>query len=155
LGQYRCIAQAAARRTAKACGNLQAVHEVRTGHAGEGDAGTCTGFRGAESQDIPALGSAEGALRLGLGNLFAVAENYPDLKTNDTFKHLQARVTGLENAIADRREFYNESVNVNNVRIEQFPDVIVARLLGFQPFTLLKFSSKEKADVNMRHLFNA
>jgi LemA protein len=107
-----------------------------------------------ESHDIPALGNAEGALRLGLGNLFAVAENYPDLKTNDTFKHLQGRITGLENAIADRREFYNDSVNVNNVRIEQFPDVIVARLLGFQAFTLLKFSSREKADVTMRHLFN-
>ena len=107
-----------------------------------------------ESHDIAALGNAEGALRLGLGNLFAVAENYPDLKTNDTFKHLQGRITSLENAIADRREFYNESVNVNNVRIEQFPDVIVARLLGFQPFTLLKFSSTEKVDVNIRHLFN-
>jgi LemA protein len=63
--------------------------------------------------DIPALGQAEGALRLGLGGLFAVAEAYPDLKADETFQHLQARITGLENAIADRREFYNESVNVN------------------------------------------
>jgi LemA protein len=77
-------------------------------------------FAARESHDIPALGSAEGALRLGLGNLFAVAENYPDLKTNETFQHLQARISGLENAIADRREFYNENVNVNNVRRHLF-----------------------------------
>jgi LemA protein len=112
-------------------------------------------FAARKSQNISALGQAEGVLRLRLGNLFAVAENYPDLKTNESFQQLQARITGLENAIADRREFYNESVNINNVRIEQFPDVIVARLLGFQPFFLLKFGSKEKTDVDMRHLFNA
>ena len=105
------------------------------------------------SHDIPALGQAEGALRLGLGNLFAVAEAYPELKTNDTFKHLQARITGLENAIADRREFYNDSVNVNNVRVEQFPDTIVARLFSFRQFPLLRFASEEKKDVDVRQLF--
>ena len=52
-------------------------------------------------------------LRLGLGNLFAVAEAYPDLKANESFQHLQTRISGLEDAIADRREFYNASVNVN------------------------------------------
>ena len=107
-----------------------------------------------ESHNIPALGQAEGALRLGLGNLFAVAEAYPELKTDETFKHLQARITGLENAIADRREFYNESVNVNNVRVEQFPDTLVARLLGFRQFSLLRFAAEEKKDIDMRQLFN-
>lgn len=107
------------------------------------------------SHDIPALGQAEGALRLGLGNLFAVAEAYPDLKTNETFQHLQARITGLENAIADRREFYNDSVNVNNVRVEQFPDTIVARLFGFRQFPLLRFAAEEKKDVDLKQLFNS
>jgi len=106
-----------------------------------------------ESQDMGALGPAEGALRLRLGNLFAVAEAYPDLKTNETFLHLQARVTGLENAIADRREFYNESVNVNNIRIEQFPDTIVAGMFGFKPFQLLEFEASEKGDVDVKTLF--
>lgn len=106
-----------------------------------------------EHQDIAALGAAEGVLRAGLGNLFAVAEAYPELKTNETFLHLQARITGLENAIADRREFYNESVNLNNVAIEQFPDVIVAQLTGFKPFKLLKFSAAETSDVNIAGLF--
>lgn len=107
------------------------------------------------SHDIPALGHAEGALRLGLGNLFAVAEAYPELKTNETFQHLQARITGLENAIADRREFYNDSVNVNNVRVEQFPDTIVARLFGFRQFPLLRFAAEEKKDVDLKQLFSS
>ena len=107
-----------------------------------------------ESQNIPALGQAEGALRLGLGNLFAVAEAYPDLKTNETFQHLQGRITQLEDAIADRREFYNESVNVNNVRIEQVPDNIVAGMFVFKPFQLLEFQAEEKADVDVKKLFS-
>ncbi|MDO9600795.1 MAG: LemA family protein, partial [Rhodocyclaceae bacterium] len=72
-----------------------------------------------ENQNIPALGQAEGALRMGLGQIFAVAEAYPELKANENFMQLQARITALENAIADRRELYNESVNINNIRIVQ------------------------------------
>jgi LemA protein len=108
-----------------------------------------------EQRDIGALGAAEGELRGALGRLFAVAEAYPDLKTNQTFQHLQGRISGLENAIADRREFYNESVNINNVRIEQFPDSIVAAIFSFQPFALLKFSSEQTSDVDMKQLFRA
>lgn len=105
------------------------------------------------SLDMSALGSAETQLRQGLGHLFAIAEAYPDLKANESFRHLQSRITGLENAIADRREFYNESVNNNNVRIEQFPDILVARMLNFKPFSLLEFTEKETADVNLNALF--
>jgi LemA protein len=108
-----------------------------------------------EARDIGALGQAEGDLRGALGRLFAVAEAYPDLKANQTFLHLQERISSLENAIADRREFYNESVNVNNVRIEQFPDSIVAGTFGFKPFELLKFSTAEKEDVDVKQLFQA
>ena len=108
-----------------------------------------------ESQNIGALGAAEGALRASVGNLFAVAEAYPDLKTNQTFQQLQARVSSLENAIADRREFYNESVNINNVRIEQFPDTIVAGMFAFKAAQLLEFETEEKADVDVKKLFAA
>lgn len=107
-----------------------------------------------ESHNISALGQAESTLRLGLGNLFAVAEAYPELKTNETFQHLQARISGLENAIADRREFYNDSVNINNVRVEQFPDTVIARLFDFRQFPLLRFASGEKKDVDLKQLFN-
>ena len=106
-----------------------------------------------ESRDVGGLGQAEGMLRLGLGNLFAVAEAYPDLKANESFRHLQARISGLENDIADRREFYNASVNANNVRIDQFPDIIVARVLGFRAAELLEFDAREIADVNLAGMF--
>src|SRR5512145_2448987 len=105
-----------------------------------------------EQHDVPALSRAEGALRAGLGQIFAVAEAYPELKSNEHFMQLQSRITGLENAIADRRELYNEAVNINNVRIEQFPDLIIAQAFGFDARPLLEFSSVEKADVDMKAL---
>jgi len=105
--------------------------------------------------DVGALGAAETQMRIGLGNLFAVAENYPELKANETFQHLQQRISTLESQISDRREFYNDSVNANNIRVEQFPDLIVARLFGFGLRELLEFSEAEKADVNVKELFNS
>lgn len=110
-------------------------------------------FTARESQNIAALGPAEAGLRASLGNLFALAEAYPDLKTNQTFLQLQSRISGLENAIADRREFYNESVNINNVRVEQFPDAIIAGMFSFKPAQLLEFDSAEKTDVDVKELF--
>ena len=110
-------------------------------------------FTAREAQNVPALGQAEGGLRAALGSLFALAESYPDLKANQTFQQLQTRISSLENAIADRREFYNESVNVNNVRIEQFPDSIFASMFGFKPAQLLEFSEEEKKDVDVKLLF--
>ena len=106
-----------------------------------------------QTTDLPALGQAESQLRLGLGRLFAVAEAYPELRASDNFRHLETRITGLENAIADRREFYNDSVNMNNVRIEQFPDVLIARMFNFGPFRLLEFTEPEKQDVDLARLF--
>jgi LemA protein len=108
-----------------------------------------------EARDVSALGKAEGALRAGLSSLFAVAEAYPELKANEQFLLLHARISNLENAIADRREFYNESVNINNVRIDQFPDNMVAGLFSFKPARLLEFAGAEKADVDVRALFTA
>ena len=121
-----------------------AISGLKAAAANPGDAGAMT-----------ALAGAEGALGATLGRLFALAEAYPDLKTDQTFLHLQSRISSLENAIADRREFYNESVNVNNVRIEQFPDSIVAALFSFRSMQLLKFSEQETADVDVRQLFQA
>jgi LemA protein len=106
-----------------------------------------------ERTDIGALGAAETQLRMGLGSLFALAEAYPDLKANQNFQHLQSRISGLEDAIADRREFYNESVNINNIRVEQFPDVIIARMFNFIKRQLLEFSEEETKDVNLKELF--
>ena len=105
-------------------------------------------------QDIPALGQAETMMRAGLGSIFAVAEAYPELKANENFVQLQNRITSLENSIADRRELYNESVNINNVQIEVFPASIIASLFNFGERPLLEFSAAEKEDVNMKQLFS-
>ncbi|WP_298219667.1 LemA family protein [Halothiobacillus sp.] len=107
-----------------------------------------------ERGDMDALGMAEGQLRAGLMDFYAVAEAYPDLKANTSFQHLQQRISGLENMIADRREFYNASVNLNNVRIEQFPDVLIAQLFRFRPFKLLTFREDEIKDADLKTLFN-
>jgi len=110
-------------------------------------------FAAEQSGDLSALGAAEGLLRMGLGQLYAVAENYPDLKADAQFQHLQQRISGLENGIADRREFYNAAVNALNVRISSFPDAIVAGLFRFGPRRLLSFPRADKADVDVRALF--
>jgi len=107
-----------------------------------------------QQQDIPALGQAEGMLRAGLGGIFAVAEAYPELKANENFMQLQTRITSLENGIADRRELYNETVNINNVQIEVFPASIIAKMFNFSEKPLLEFSVAEKADVDMKQLFS-
>jgi LemA protein len=107
-----------------------------------------------EARDIGALGAAEVQLRAGLAGLYAVAENYPALRANESFQQLQARISQLESQIADRREFYNDAVNTNNIRIEQFPDGIIARAFNFGPRTLLAFEPGETADVNVKELFN-
>lgn len=108
-----------------------------------------------EAGDVKGVGAAEGLMRAGLGGIVATVEAYPELKANQSIQQLLGRITGLENAISDRREFYNETVNVNNVRIEQFPDVIVARLAGFKSAVLLEFSEEEKRDVDVKSLFNS
>jgi LemA protein len=107
-----------------------------------------------QSGDMAELGAAETLLRSGLGQLFVAVEAYPELKANEHFRHLQARVSGLENAISDRREYYNESVNNNNVRIEQFPDVIIASLFGFKPKELLEFTDTDLKDPDLKKLFS-
>jgi len=105
--------------------------------------------RAREAMDVAALGPAEAALRVGVARVFALAERYPDLKANANFMRLQHRITELENAIADRRELYNDSVNINNTRIEQFPDVLVARSFRFRERRLLEFGAGEKSGVDL------
>jgi len=107
------------------------------------------------SQSMAALGAAEGALRSGLGSLFALVEAYPELKSNEQFLYLQSRISGLESAIADRREFYNDSVNINNVSIAQFPELLLARPFGFKAFELLHFEADEVRDADIGQRFKS
>ena len=84
-----------------------------------------------------------------LHGFFAVAENYPQLKANDNFVRLQSRITELESQIADRREFYNDSVNTFNIRIQQMPDTFVASFMNLAPKAMFKVEEADKADVPM------
>ena len=68
-----------------------------------------------------------------LRGLFAVAENYPQLKANESFLKLQARISEIEERIADRREFFNDDVNTYNTRIAQIPDVFIASFMELKP----------------------
>ncbi len=77
-------------------------------------------------------------------SIFAVSENYPELIANNNFVLLQQRVSGIEDAIADRREFYNESVNMYNIGIHVFPDLILAKILFYKEKILLIITVEEK-----------
>lgn len=81
--------------------------------------------------DVARRGQVEGALSLALGKLFALAENYPDLKASANFLELQQQLSELENEIQMARRYYNGAVRNLNVLVEQFPSNIVAGLFGF------------------------
>ncbi|MGH7165916.1 MAG: LemA family protein [Nitrospiraceae bacterium] len=103
----------------------------------------------AKTTNIDEKAKAENRITSALGRLFAVAENYPDLKANQEFLHVQQRISALENTIADRREFYNDSVNLYNIRIAQIPDVFVANQLNYRARPLLEVPQAEKQDVQL------
>lgn len=84
-----------------------------------------------------------------VGRLFIAAEAYPDLKASNNFIELQRRISALEEQLAHRREFYNDAVNINNVRREQFPDRLLIGLAGLVPRALFEASALERGDVNV------
>lgn len=84
-----------------------------------------------------------------LGRLIATAENYPDLKANTNFAHLQSRVTELESEIADRREFYNDSVNTFNIRIQEMPDAILAGMMNLHVRQMFQVAAEDKEPVKI------
>ncbi len=93
--------------------------------------------------------AAAAAETVAIRGLFAVAEAYPDLKSNQNFIQLQQRVSGLESQIADRREVYNDTVNNFNTRIEQFPDLVFARVLAYARKEYFKVEEADKDDVKI------
>ncbi|MGB7729964.1 MAG: LemA family protein [Candidatus Acidiferrum sp.] len=84
-----------------------------------------------------------------VGKVLAVAENYPTLQANTSFLEIQKRVSELESQIADRREFYNDSITVFNTRLQQMPDALVARMFGMQPRSMFMVSPAEKAPLRL------
>jgi LemA protein len=101
------------------------------------------------AQGPAAMGQAEGALQASLRQLFALAENYPNLKAQSSFQQVQERVSALESQIADRREFYNDSVNTYNIRIQSLPDSVVAGILTMTPREMYKVDAADREDVKI------
>jgi LemA protein len=96
------------------------------------------------------LAQADAQMAGALKTLFAVSENYPDLKANENFRQLQQRVSYLESQIADRREFYNDSVAIFNARIRQIPYVFFAGPLQYTTKEMFKATAEEKQSPDIK-----
>ncbi len=88
--------------------------------------------------------AAEGALSGALLNLFAVAENYPDLKADQNFRELQAELSDIENKIAAARRFFNNATSEYNTAIQQFPGNIVAGMTNFAEEPFFEIGEEER-----------
>jgi LemA protein len=97
---------------------------------------------------LPEKSAAEGMLSGALTHLFAVAENYPELKANENFKQLQNELSDLENKIAAARRFFNNAVAEYNTATGQFPAVLFAGSFGFAPADMFALDATEKAEVS-------
>jgi LemA protein len=84
-----------------------------------------------------------------LRSLFAVAEQYPDLKANQNFLDLQRELSDTEDKIAYARQFYNTNVLSYNAKIETFPSVILANTFGFQPAEFFEAEEQAREDVKV------
>jgi len=116
-------------------GVLTKVTEARTAHL--------------KAQTVGDKAMASNMLAGALKSLFAVAERYPELKADRSFAQFQGRISEIENQIADRREFYNDSVNTFNIRIEQIPDMFIARMLGYTAKELFEADEAKRKDVEI------
>ncbi len=92
---------------------------------------------------------AQNALTDTLKSLFMVVERYPDLKADTGFRQLSNRISEIEDQIADRRELYNASVTIYNTRLDQFPDLIIARTFNFASRALWKIDPEHRQDVEV------
>ena len=122
--------------------------------ATEFEQGTLAKVTEARARALGAQGSSAGAAAAGaesaaIRGFLAVAEAYPALQSNQNFKALQERISGLEGQIADRREVFNDAVNSYNTRIALFPDSIFAGLLNYSRHEYFRAEAAETADVKV------
>ena len=96
------------------------------------------------AQNVDEKIKSSNEMALALSGVFGIGEAYPELKANENFNSLQQRISQLETTLADRREVYNETVANFNTRLDQFPDVIAARILNYQRQTMFQVSEAEK-----------
>ena len=102
-----------------------------------------------EASGVPEKVDIENSINGLLSRLNVLVEQYPDLKAIQSFTHIQERVSMLEEQIADRREFFNDSINIYNIRIERFPDLILAGILGYRKQDYLTVPEEKKQDVTL------
>jgi LemA protein len=98
----------------------------------------------ADPSAIHTLAGAEGALTGALSRIFALSENYPDLKANQNMLALQEELTSTENKIAFARQAFNDAVTSYNIGREKFPNSIIANLFNFSQAELLESSETEE-----------
>ncbi len=105
---------------------------------------TAVSARGVDQQ-----AQAENVLTAGLGRLFAVAENYPDLKANQSFLALQEELTSTESKIAFARQFYNDQVAMLNTLIQKFPASLIAGAFHFEPRSFFEIDEPARGPVQV------
>jgi LemA protein len=106
-----------------------------------------SGAMASTGQSPAAQAAAEGPLVQALGRLFAVAENYPQLKANQNFLALQGELSNTEDRIQAARRFYNANVQNYNRRVQSFPSAFVARTFGFKEEEFFEIPAAERAVV--------
>jgi len=97
-------------------------------------------------QTVKEKGEAENFLSATLKSLFAVAENYPQLRASENFQQFQEELTDTENKIQAARRFYNGNVRDLNIKIESFPDNLIASLFGFKKMDFFELAEKEEKE---------
>jgi LemA protein len=107
-----------------------------------------TAFSGATSIDAKAKASS--MLNKALMGFYAVAENYPKLKADKSFKHLQERISAIESDIANKRESYNGTVNEFNIKVSQFPSMIIANFMKLKNKELFQVTESERQNVKIQ-----
>jgi LemA protein len=103
-----------------------------------------TAAQQAVSAGVGERAKVEGELGAALGRLFAVAENYPDLKASQNFLALQEELTSTENKISFSRQYYNDSVLKLNNQIQMFPSNVVASMTGFKAAEFFETTAAEE-----------
>lgn len=97
----------------------------------------------ADAKTVEQKAELEGQLTDTLKTIMAVAENYPNLKADQSFNNLQTELSDTENKISYSRQFYNDTVTMYNTKLETFPSNLVASMFGFKASTLFNVDNDE------------
>lgn len=103
-----------------------------------------------KAQTPQSKAAADDMLTGALKSLFAVAENYPNLRASENFQQLQKELSDTEDKVAYSRQFYNNVVMEYNTKIAMFPNVILANMFNFKPETFFEASEGERKKVDVK-----